>query len=311
MSVAVIVSVVVVVVTTIVVAGVLGWYFTSKKKGNCSNGGTLVHGVCHCVNGWGGDTCEQSNTNEDCGGCENGGVCQHGVCHCIDGWSGDRCIDQKPEVCSPACSSTEICQHGECHPILQKAVIVIRHGEKFASDCDSCCNSCACDDDSNPCSACCKQTIKNELNVLGYDIDNVVFANLTDQGVSQARAFPSRIKRIMQDYNLAPVSEGYTVDYVTSNNANTLLTSSPYLLDAGFTKETVVLYNEVPPPLDTANGSTFIAGNGETLAAILPQLCEQYNVAECPTRLERGKDILVFGTDGSYIKCNETECVKL
>ena len=195
------------------------------------------------------------------------------------------------------------------HPSYKKnATIVIRHADKEGNV---------------------RKQI-DELNVLGFDIKGV-YSDLSPLGIKQAELFPYSIKLLMDRYNLAKVTKAYTVSMGKENkkdkkgNANTLLTSSPYLKSAGFTKNTVDMYleNDIPTFKKPTNGSTFIAGNASTLygpkppngnhptcdhyttRSVLGQLCKLYKVCPkpCISQMVRGQSIFIFTEDGLYTNC--------
>ena len=67
----------------------------------CYNGGVCVSGVCSCVNGYTGSSCEIEPDMCYDVTCGPNGSCVNGVCHCDDGYHGDgylceRCPDDKP-----------------------------------------------------------------------------------------------------------------------------------------------------------------------------------------------------------------------
>ncbi|XP_052682753.1 integrin beta-6-like [Crassostrea angulata] len=65
---------------------------------NCNQRGTYECGVCHCNEGWSGDSClcdQRGTDTEACGTeagiCSNAGICTCRRCVCFEGYSGDRC----------------------------------------------------------------------------------------------------------------------------------------------------------------------------------------------------------------------------
>ena len=329
LTVPVIIGITVAVVLFIVLLSVLIWSITKNNTSAlvCQNDGELVHGICHCTNEWTGTTCEIPALCE--GGCAHGGTCDHGICHCAGDWSGPTCETPGKEVCTPPCGIDETCQHGDCHPIKHQvnATIVIRHGAKYESKCNECCQSLNCECTEPDCTLCCRVSIIQELNTLEYDIPNNTFINLTTEGISQANEFPTSIAMLMDRYNLSPVTSAYTVDFNNGGNANTMLTSSPYLSSIGFSKQSVQLYSTPPTLEKPTDGSVFIAGNADTLfggasgsrpncpnygsGSIFQQLCDLYKVCPepCfpnqPDTVIRGRTIYIFTEDGLYTKCEQ------
>uniref|UniRef100_K1QI90 Integrin beta n=1 Tax=Magallana gigas TaxID=29159 RepID=K1QI90_MAGGI len=64
----------------------------------CNQRGTYECGVCHCNEGWSGDSCEcdeRGSETEACGTeagiCSNAGNCTCRKCDCFEGFSGDKC----------------------------------------------------------------------------------------------------------------------------------------------------------------------------------------------------------------------------
>ncbi|XP_048400349.1 teneurin-1 isoform X3 [Stegostoma tigrinum] len=74
----------------------------------CQGHGACVAGVCICVPGYRGESCEQ----EDCldPTCSGHGVCVQSVCHCAAGWGGLKC-EVPAAVCHEQCSG-----HGTLSP---------------------------------------------------------------------------------------------------------------------------------------------------------------------------------------------------
>ncbi|XP_067903490.1 teneurin-1 isoform X4 [Heterodontus francisci] len=68
---------------------------------NCHGHGTCVAGICICVPGYRGESCEE----EDCldPACSGHGVCVQNECHCAAGWGGLKC-EVPAAVCHEQCS---------------------------------------------------------------------------------------------------------------------------------------------------------------------------------------------------------------
>lgn len=89
---------------------------------DCENGGTCnpTTSLCKCTGNWGGDTCDTCDvcyTGDTCDTvCSGHGICGLSGCDCLEGFGGDKC-EQECGVCltGPKCQTVVHCNgHGVC-----------------------------------------------------------------------------------------------------------------------------------------------------------------------------------------------------
>uniref|UniRef100_A0A8W8MC73 Integrin beta n=1 Tax=Magallana gigas TaxID=29159 RepID=A0A8W8MC73_MAGGI len=95
---------------------------------NCNQRGTYECGVCHCNEGWSGDSCQcdqRGTDTEACGTeagiCSNAGICTCRRCVCFEGYSGDRCEcnnhicpTHNRSLCGDDLFCPGVCECGKC-----------------------------------------------------------------------------------------------------------------------------------------------------------------------------------------------------